>query len=438
MISQDELNYINKYLLKSGERLELPNITSNPSIELKIIKQTERTFRVVGMLTLAVKNQMEGSVIVDEELLGLGFTPKKKIQLNENDPNTIDCYNQGFIIKEIRLKKDGKTLDSQYFRMGYRLYRYQQDLIRAQEEKLEREFSYWKTEVSYFLLSSNPMMSNQRQRGYSTCFSMINQLCQIYVSQLKEWSAFPSSWSVSKRIKFLHFISAFLQIGVQKNDFDWKEIGANYYQEIGGSKEFDRYKDEFINQLEEWSQCPAALLGMTSLGKITPLYFSGQITGHYSTYGYGPVHSLTDLSISEEEYTTNSTVLWLVENRAILTRMAAAKNFLEETSSLILCLDGHLRSSHKHCIQQLLTNGNILQVLIWSDYDPDGFQIAKEMYLTVKEKHYGAIKWVTHTNQIFHLWEDYEAYMQGLLKDKRIEQEQVLGGVEDWKKWISH
>jgi hypothetical protein len=31
------------------------------------------------------------------------------------------------------------------------------------------------------------------------------------------------------------------------------------------------------------------------------------------------VHSLTDISISEEDYTTDSTTLWLVENRAITT-----------------------------------------------------------------------------------------------------------------------
>jgi hypothetical protein len=177
---------------------------------------------------------------------------------------------------------------------------------------------------------------------------------------------------------------------------------------------------------------------MTSLGKITPLYFSGQITGLFSDYRYGPVHSLTDLSIAEEEYTTNSTTLWLVENRAILTRLAAAKNFLEETDSLVVCIDGHLRSSHKNCIQQLLTNGMIQQVLIWSDYDLDGFQIAKEVYLTVSEKYNGIIKWITHTKEVLENLQDYEAYMQMLLKDRKIEQEQVLGGANEWKKWIKH
>jgi hypothetical protein len=439
MISQDEIIYLNKFLLKSGERLDLPtkNINSHSSIELKIIKQTERTYRVVGLLALTANVQGEETSRA-EELIDLGFTPKKKIQLNEHDPNTIRWFNLGFIIKEIRLKKDGKTVEAQHFRMGYRLYNAQQNRLRAQMEKLDLEFSNWKTVVKSFFHSIVLKMDNQRGRGIAACLSILHEICDIDVDHLDGWHTFPSGWSVSKRMKFLHFITAFLQLGFQKSDFDWKEIGANYFQEIGGSKEFDRYKEDFINQLEEWAQCPISLLGLTSLGKITPLYFSGQITGRYSTYQYGPVHSLTDLSISEESYSTDSTTLWLVENRAILTRIAAEKNFLEETNTLILCMDGHLRSSHKHCIKQILTDGKILQVLLWSDYDPDGFHIAKEMYLTVKEKHYGSVKWIKHTKQVLNNWQEYEIYMQDLLKEQRIEQEQVLGGVEDWRKWINH
>jgi hypothetical protein len=437
MISQDEINYLNTYLLKSGERLDFSSNRSNSSIELKIIKETARTYRVVGLLTLIANVKEEESSTVDEELQALGFTPKKKIQLNERDPNTIKWFYQGFIIKEIRLKRDGRTLDTQHYRMGYNLYRYQQNLIATHEEKLDQKFSNWKTKAKSIVPSPVLKTTNHRDRGFAVCLSIINKICEINIEQLKEWQGFPAGWSVSKRLKFLHFITAFLQLGYQKNDFDWKEIGASYYQEIGGSKEFDRYKDDFINLLEEWAECPVALLGLMSLGKITPLYFSGQISGQYSAYRYGPVHSLTDLSISEENYSTDSTTLWLVENRAILTRIAAEKNFLEGTNTLILCMDGHLRSSHKNCIQQLLSNGKVSQVLIWSDYDPDGFHIAKEMYLTVKDKHNGFIKWITHTKQVLDHWQEYEVYMQDLLKDQRIEQEQVLGGAEDWKNWIS-
>ncbi|MFP5111683.1 DUF2399 domain-containing protein [Bacillaceae bacterium C204] len=436
MMNQEEINYINKLLLKSGERLDFSHqiIDSDPLVDIKIVKQTERTYRVVGIFTLAI---YEEALHVDEDLLKLAFTPKKKIHLNEHNQNTITWFNQGLIIKEIRFKKDGKTPDAQHFRMGFRLFQYQQEQIRAKELEIEQEFSSWKESLSTLVDENIQVFSSQRQWGYKSCLSILNEVCRYNGSDLKDLSHFPRGWSVSKRLKFLHFISAFLQLCIQKDNFDWKEIGARYYQEIGGSKEFDRFKDEFINQLEEWAQCPAALLGLTSLGKITPLYFSGTIMGRFSTYRHGPVHSLTDLSISEEEYTTSSTTIWLVENRAILTRLAAEKHFLEEMKTLVLCIDGHIRSSHKKCIKQLLTNGNVKQVLIWCDYDPDGLLISKEAYGTVSAVYQGLIKWITHSKEVLHDWKEYEQYLQDLLVYKRIEQEQVLGGVDDWRKWIS-
>ncbi|HUD01599.1 MAG TPA: DUF2399 domain-containing protein, partial [Rhabdochlamydiaceae bacterium] len=197
-------------------------------------------------------------------------------------------------------------------------------------------------------------------------------------------------------------------------------------------------KDEFIAQLEEWAQCPADSLGLTSLGKITPLYFSGQIAGRFSTYHFGPVHALTDLAIDEEEYSTAATTLWLVENRAILTRIAAEKDFLKETNSLVVCVDGHLRTSHRQCIQQLITNGCPDQVIIWSDYDPDGLQIAKELHLAATQSGRPLMKWITHELEVITNWQQYEEYMVAFLKHQMAEQEQVLGGVENWKKWIAH
>ncbi|MDR7000245.1 DUF2399 domain-containing protein [Neobacillus niacini] len=432
-MNQDEINYINNFILKNGERLDLTGaIQSDASfVEIKIVKQTERTYRVVGFITLVANNLID-SKMVDEQLST--FTPRKKLHLNEHEPQTLKWFQQGFIMKEFRFKKDGKTVESQYYRMGYPLYKFLKGQLRAEEEKIENEFNSWKKTAS--TLGQICTKSNQRESGYQACLSMINEICQISSNELKTAAQFPAGWSFAKRLKFLHFMNAFWQLSFQKDEFDWKEIGASYYQKIGGSKEFDRYKDDYINLLEQWASWPVALLGMASLGKITPLYFSGQISGHFSSYRFGPVHSLTDLAISEERYTTDSTTLWLVENRAILTRMSAKKNFLEETNSLVICVDGHLRSSHKHCIQQLLAGGRVKQVLIWSDYDPDGFQIAKEAYLTVLEKFAGTIKWIRHDSNVHTNWQEYETYMEFLLKETKIEQEQVLGGVEEWKKWI--
>lgn len=439
MIKQDEINYIKQFLLKNGEMLDFTtNSTSEGCfLDMKIIKQTERTYREVGLLIFASNDNQEETETVDEELLKGKLTPKKKLQLHDNDLNTMKWFEHGWIIKEIRFDKDGKTPISQHYRMGYRLYKYLQDQLRTKEENIEQKFHVWKSMAQTLSSDSTIVFSEQRERGVNHLFSIINELYLQNATQLKVLPYFPIKWSIEKRLKFLHFILAFMHICFQKSEFDWKEIGASYYKQIGGSKEFDPYKDTFINQLEMLSECPAALLGMTSLGKITPLYFSGQVTGCFSSYSYGPVHALTDLSISEETYSTSATTLWLVENRAIVTRIAADKHFLKDTHSLIMCVDGHLRSSHKQCIIQLLTNSHIQQVIIWTDYDPDGLQISKELYLIVSKQHQGQIKWITAEHQVIVNWNEYDEYMQTFLTHKKMEQELVLGEVEEWNKWIN-
>lgn len=436
MLKKDEIDFIQKYMVKKGERLDF-SINDAPFIDVKIIKQTERTYRLTGLLIVAKINR-EDLEIVDEELVKRSLAPTKKIQLEDHDPNTIKWFEQGWIIKEIRFKKDGKTPDSQQYRMGFPLYKYQQEQLHAKEKKIEDEFTRWKDSSQMLAQVSLQFQSKSRQHGIQSCQTMISELCQFNISKLEDSSYFSAKWPMTKKLKYLHFISAFLQLCLQKEEFDWKEIGASYYKEIGGSKQFDTYKEEFIDHLESLTQYPATMLGMISLGKITPLYFSGQITGHYSSYQFGPVHALTDLAISEEEYSTNTTTMWLVENRAVLTRMAAEKNFIHDTNSLVICVDGHVRSSHKQCIVQLLKNSRIKQVLIWSDYDLDGLQIAKELYVTVSRHHLLPIKWITADHNVIMDWKEYEEHMQVFLKHKNMEQEEILGGASMWKKWINH
>ncbi len=440
MLTNEEVLFLERFMLKSGEKLNFSKGIDQEDaafIDIEIIKQTERTLRVVGMITLFVQQGGDESFVVDEELLSMKPTPKKKIQLNEYDPKTIKWLEQGLIMKIIRLNKDGKTLDGQYYRMGYRLYKFQQEQLLNRELQLQQEFNRWQEASKSLVLPSEESFSALRKKGLENCFYYIEETSLKATLHLKSESTFPNSWSEEKMIKFLHFFTAFLQLSIQNEDFDWKEIGAAYYKEIGGSKAFDQFKNEFIELLEVIALCPVAMLGMTSLGKITPLYFSGKMCGRYSSYEYGPVHSVTDLAISEEEYTTMATTLWLVENRGILTRLAAEKNFLKDYHSLVLCVDGHLRSSHNSCIGQLLSNSKIEQVIIWSDYDPDGLKISNELYRTVSEFHI-AIKWIAADHRVISTWDEYENYMQEFLKNRKMEQEEVLGGANDWKQWIHH
>lgn len=359
--------------------------------------------------------------------------------MNDHDPDTIKWFEQGWILKEIRFKKDGKTPDSQHYRMGFRLYQYEQGKQKSRDEKLEQEFLKWKKNVNALNGKQTHLHTDKRASGVNVLIESLYEICQLKATQIKDSSYFPEKWKLSKRLKFLDFLLAFADITLRKAEFDWKEIGAVYYKEIGGSKEFDNHKEEFIEQLENFTQCPVAILGLTSLGKITPLYFSGKIKGNYSSYQFGTVHSLTDLSISQDDYSTNATTIWLVENRAVLTRIASQRDFLQDTNSLMLCIDGHPRTSHKQCLLQLLKNSHLQQAIIWTDYDPDGKQIAKEIYETLLGSgRQMRIKWITADHEVLENWHQYEEYMNAFLKTKKMEQEEILGNVEVWKKWVLH
>jgi hypothetical protein len=437
MIEDSFNQYIKDFILKSGEDLEWskPN-NDNFLIEVKILRRSERTYRILGVLTLTIQTPKTIDMTIDHKLEALAFTTRKKVNLNDREPQTFRWLEEGWIMKEVRFEKDEKTVRSSHFRMGYRLYQHEQLKVQQKVDKTRNEFLKIETDILTALSSKvniHHHFFHQRELGIRNIMKILNQLKQ---NELSSNPFFPQKWPLGKKLKFLHFVNAFSQLCLHKEEFDWKEIGAAYFQKIGGSKEFDAYKQEFIDHLEEWTNAPAGEIGLTSLGQITPVFFAGQLSGKYATYDWGPVHALTNLSIANEEYQTNATTLWLVENRAILTRMSATEHFLKETNSLIICVDGHLRSAHKKAISQILKNSQIEQVLIWCDYDPDGLLISKEIYSAVNQHHELRIKWVLPEQQVISEWDHYEQYLKSFLEYNKMEQEQMVGGVDQWKRWI--
>lgn len=437
MIEPSFLSYIKEFILKSGEELE-GNFSSDENLlsEIKIIKRSVRTFRVVGVLTFSTQIYHSEVKRLDSKLEVLALTARKKVYLDDRERQTFKWLEEGWIIKEVRLEKDEKTVHSSHYRMGYRLYRHEQKKIEQKLEQFRSEFHELKEQILSTLSISNEDCQDDIQYRELGMKNMIMIIDSLNVDELESSVYFPQKWSQGKRLKFLHFVNAFSQISVHMNEFDWKEIGANYYQRIGGSKEFDTYKQEFIELLEEWSHVQAIELGLTSLGQITPIFFAGQLSGEYASYNWGPVHALTSLSIPKEVYSTKATTLWLVENRAILTRIASAEDFLEDTNSLIICVDGHVRSAHRKAISQILDNSSIEQVIIWSDYDLDGLQISKEIFTAVYEHNELTLKWILPNQQVIKDWSQYEKHVLSFLENNKMEQEQMIGGVELWREWI--
>lgn len=429
------ISYISQIILKSGEQLDAADDVglSSSVVDISIVKRTARTYRKVGILTLSLNDYGQEELQIPDRSL-LKWTAGKRAILEENS-QTFDWLSKGWILKEMRFKRDGKTLDRVHYRMGYRLFEYKQKQMELEQIEQISQFQRYQLDARQ-KLAVVAFESSKREDLLTLLTIHVSASTHWKIVELAESELFPSGWSVGKRIQGLTFLLAFIMLSSRQEVFDWKEIGAHYYGEIGGSKAFDDYKEEFIRLLEKWSGQSSESLGMISLGKITPLFFAGNLKGQWSCYQAGPVHALTDLSIAQDQYSTNATTLWLVENRGILTRLSAERSFLQETSSLVICIDGHLRSSHQRFIYQLLQNSHIHQVILWSDYDQDGLLIAGEMY-DVVSTYPIMVKWICHDHQVMKNWSEYKLYMEALLQEARLEQEQVLGRAEDWIRWIN-
>ncbi|QUL56250.1 DUF2399 domain-containing protein [Paenibacillus tritici] len=428
------LSFLSQNYLKKDEQLEMPTTISDDSlIDINIVKRTARTLRRVGIITMAGQYGLSAQEPPEQQLLR--WTVGKRALLDDN-PQTFDLLSKGWIVKEVRFKQDGKSVDRIYYRMGYLLYVQWVNKQKDAERDIIDQFTLYQSEAAW-RMEEMMCVPGERMLQLKSLTVFLTDSLAWSISTLKVQAVFPANWGVSKRIHSLHFLLAFGMISCTKEIFDWKEIGALYYPGIGGSKAFDPSKIEFLNILETISGQPAEALGMISGGQITPIYFAGTLQGKWSNFQAGPVHALTNISISQDQYSTTATTLWLVENRAVLTRMSAEPHFLQETHSMIVCVDGHIRSVHRYFIRQLMNSSSIGQVILWSDYDEAGLQIAEEMYQSLRG-HDVRHKWVCPDHSIITSWPEYQQRMRDLLQYMRLEQEIVLGEAEDWRSWINH
>lgn len=430
---EDVISFIYKFYLLKDEQLEIQATLDEGSlIDINIVKKTSRTLRRTGIITVTKEHPSTAEAFPDQALLS--WTVGKRALLDDTQ-QTFDWLHKGWILKEVRLKQDGRSVERIYYRMGYRLYVYLLNKQLKDSKNFAHQLTQYQSDTAQHM-EQITCMRNERLLQLKDLALYLSASLQWSLNDLEVQTVFPMNWSTSKRINGLNFLLAFLIISSKKEIFDWKEIGAQYYPGIGGSKAFDAYKIEYLNMLEKISGQSVEALGMISSGQITSIYFAGDLQGTWSNFSAGPVHALTNISVFHDHYSTKATTLWLVENRAILTRMSAEPHFLQDTNSLIIGVDGHLRSAHKHFIRQLLENSGINQAIFWSDYDEAGLQIAREMFQSTTGyvvRH----KWICPDHSVITNWEEYQQSMESLLLNMKSEQEFVLGEAADWRSWIN-
>ncbi|ADY20214.1 histidine kinase [Bacillus paranthracis] len=414
------IQFVQLYVMKSAEKIDELYIKKEQGITtLPIIKQTPRKIIKTAELLFSEEEVSDVSTTITKNF----YSPN--VRKRESDVlkwltihEMIDCIERGILIKEVRFEKDGKTVHSIFYRMGYGLFTYMEKKQQLEKVREEEALQQW-------------MKRKQSMPKYINEYTerLWHVLCNIEsdLSSIDE-----KRWSFQKTFLFLEFLLATYKMSCEKRTFDWKEIGAAYYEVIGGSKKFDQHKKEFLNKLEDLLDAPPHCLGLVSLGTVTPIFFCGNLYEGNTRYECDTVRSLTDLVVFRHAYKTDAKVLWLVENRAVLTRIAAEDDFISSTGSLVIGVDGQLRSGHKRLIQSVLDHSkSITKIIIWTDYDGAGEIISDKLFeLVAPYEQY--TRWISSEGKALNKDEFEQS-----VRLRESEQEESLGGVDAWKEWIS-
>jgi hypothetical protein len=420
----ESIQFVQSYVMKSAEKIDDLYIRKEHGITiLPIIKQTPRKIMKTAELLFSEEEVSDVSTTITKNF----YSPN--VRKRESDVlkwltihEMIDCIERGILIKEVRFEKDGKTVHSIFYRMGYGLFTYMEKKQQLEKVREEEALHQWMKRKQ-----SMPNATNEYTER------LWNVLERIENDIEGAWPPTDEKrWSFQKTFLFLEFLLATYKISCEKRRFDWKEIGAAYYEVIGGSKKFDQHKKEFLNKLEDLLDAPPHCLGLVSLGTVTPIFFCGNLYEGNTHYECDTVRSLTDLVVFRHEYKTDAKVLWLVENRAVLTRMAAEDDFIASTSSLVVGVDGQLRSGHRKLIQSVLNQSkSITKIIIWTDYDGAGEIISDKLFeLVAPYEQY--TRWISSEGKVLNKDEFEQS-----VRLRESEQEESLGGVDTWKKWIS-
>lgn len=458
--------FINNHYVKKSEELQLVRQTDS-SFDIDVMKHSARTYKRVGMFTGIIPDKPLDSVEHGRIQPLLAIFHSTHVKKNERDllasassidqERLNDLLEEGLIYRKTEYYADGKTAKRVFYVMGLALYHIRQQLEQLEQATMLERIEIWIGQSEFLLskLAGIKEGSGQNQ----VCHDEVLASLQAYIQRLHAAlsdarklhsmtlvaEAFGVRWRDGKLRRYMEFVLAVAMARTEQPAFDWKQIGAAYYGHIGGSKAFDSDKDDFLNKLESDLELPLHCIGLVSLGAVTPILFAGKMQSNLGvSYPQGFIHATTDLTVFDMTFSTSCRNVWLVENRALLTRMCAEPAFLSDTDSLVIGLDGQVRSGHRKLIKDVMTSSSsIVQVLVWCDTDRAGGIISAHVRELLRLHSQIPVKWIlshplTQRVEAFKAWEDYERELQDVLNnEKPMEQEELLGGVELWKSWIS-
>jgi len=166
--------------------------------------------------------------------------------------------------------------------------------------------------------------------------------------------------------------------------FEWKELGPQIDDSIGGSKRFDKDAEKLLSLVEDITDLPLEDLGLTSRGSLYPLYILGSLeltTDIASRTLSDSIHAITNLEIERlDNVRISAKRIILTENRALLIKMYKTGWYRKDPKSLVIGIDGRLRLAHRRFLKLLRDSSPSVPCFIWTDSDSSGISFIKDLH----------------------------------------------------------
>lgn len=173
-------------------------------IDIDIVKRTARTLRRVGIITIARQCGLSAQDPPDQQLLR--WTVRKRALLEDNQ-QTFEWLSRGWIVKEIRFKQDGKSVDRIQYRMGYLLYVHLLNKQKDEKRGVLDQFTLYQSDAAGGM-EQITCVTDERLSQLKGLTVFLEDSLGWSLSALKDQPVLPANWSVSKRIHSLHFLLA--------------------------------------------------------------------------------------------------------------------------------------------------------------------------------------------------------------------------------------
>jgi len=451
--------------------IRINNCTIDKPIEyrqwgrVKVYRETARKLFTLGTVEISLELDNRSIPLILNQRLRKLFVKRSSMEfarfLQEMAPDAVkigidpellvnNLIASGHLAKWTRFAKDGISISSILVGPGLLI----EEAIRNQRETNFERIIHWTNEQKKRLASIKTLQQSGLSQKQKVGVARVLDRVTSALTELEDFiehngeqpclkigdswtrfstNKFPNGFTIG--VEFLLSLCNVMFLNIK--GFEWKEIGATAYEEIGGSKRFDGNKDALIKVTEKISNIALSDMGLLSNGSLYPIYLAGNYkivynNGTEDCHSKPGIYAITNVQVEEiESIDFPGEIVICTENRALLLKMYMSQ-WLEDSRVLAIGIDGQVKSAHELLLR--LLNQVKLKFFIWPDTDNAGMVIAKTLKDIIPDAEIVLVDCQNKNIQTISNYSEWVAALSANTSFKDREQENFLGDSSLWDK----